>query len=297
MLPIVTDTVSVDRVAIYNASVLPSNPLTGVRMRNITGKHLLQGPITVHDGDRYVGDARIDDIPPGQERLLSYGIDLDVLVDNSKQKDTSVFVTARMVKGVLVVRRRSATSQEYAIDNKGDAEKRVVIEHPVRTGWKLADTPKPVETTPAVYRFEKLAPAKRVTTFTVREEGLWSETLRIGPADTATLLSYSRIGEMPAEVREALTRAIAFKQRLADTERQIADRTKQVTEITQEQARIRDNMKTVNGGTPYYKRLLQKLNEQESAIERLQHERDDLNRRRDAERKELEDYVAGLTIG
>jgi len=66
---------------------------------------------------------------------------------------------------------------------------------------------------------------------------------------------------------------------------------------TAEQARIRENMKTVGQTTEYYKRLLTKLNEQESSIERLQRERDELSKTRDAQRKELEDYVINLTIG
>ena len=37
-------------MSIYNRSVLASNPLNGVRIRNTTGKHLLQGPVTVLDG-------------------------------------------------------------------------------------------------------------------------------------------------------------------------------------------------------------------------------------------------------
>ena len=49
MLPIITDSVEVERLSIYNAAVLPRNPLNGARLKNTTDKHLLQGPITVLD--------------------------------------------------------------------------------------------------------------------------------------------------------------------------------------------------------------------------------------------------------
>jgi hypothetical protein len=56
-------------------------------------------------------------------------------------------------------------------------------------------------------------------------------------------------------------------------------------------------MKTVsNTTTPYYQRLLTKLNEQESQLESLHTDRDALTTKRDAARKELEDYLANLTI-
>src|SRR5215475_659914 len=78
MLPIVNDSVEVERLSIYNESVLSSHPLNGVRMKNTSGKHLLQGPLTVMD-QGYAGDARIDDLPPGLDRLLSFGVDLETL--------------------------------------------------------------------------------------------------------------------------------------------------------------------------------------------------------------------------
>src|ERR1044071_5220328 len=134
MLPIITDSIALERLSIYNASVLRSNPLNGVLLKNTTGKHLLQGPITVLDKGVYAGDARIDNVPPGQERLLSYGIDLDMLVDNTKQTQTSAVLTAVINRGTLVVSRRLIASQEYAADNKTGRGKVLMIEHPIRPG-------------------------------------------------------------------------------------------------------------------------------------------------------------------
>ena len=297
MLPIITDSVALDRVSIYNATVLPRNPLSGVRLRNTTGKHLLQGPVTVLDGSAYAGDARIDDVPPGQERLISYGIDLDVHVDNTKNTHTGSILTARIVKGVLTIDRRTVASQEYLVDNKGDRDRTIVIEHPIREGWKLVDTRKPVETTADLYRFEGKATAKKVTTLTVKEEAVRGESMAILPADPAQILVYSRTGEIPAAVRDALAKAAQLKRALVDTERQMAERAQRIAEITAEQGRIRENMKTVSQRGDYYQRLLAKLNEQETALERLQDERGTLAERRDRERRELETYLSGLTVG
>ena len=40
----------------------------------------MQGPITVFDDGAYAGDAQIQDLPPGSERLISYAMDLDTEV-------------------------------------------------------------------------------------------------------------------------------------------------------------------------------------------------------------------------
>ena len=72
MIPIINDPVEVEKLSIYNQSVLANHPLNGARLKNTTEdkKHLLAGPVTVFDEGRYAGDARLDDVPPGQTRLL-----------------------------------------------------------------------------------------------------------------------------------------------------------------------------------------------------------------------------------
>ena len=295
MLPIVNDSVEVERLSIYNEGVLASHPLNGVRMKNTSGKHLLQGPLTVMDGG-YAGDARIDDLPPGQDRLLSYGVDLETLATTKWLSSSAAVTTGKIVKGVLWIERHIESSKSYALENKTGKDKTIIIEHPVRAGWTLVDTPKPLETTPAVYRFKGDAPAHKVATLTVKEQSVQTESLAMLPMDVTQLLVYQRTGSIPSNVRDAIAKAIALKNAVTDLDRQIAARTQDINSITVEQARIRENMKTVSNTTQYYQRLLTKLNEQESTLESLHNDRDALTTKRDAARKELEDYLANLTI-
>jgi hypothetical protein len=297
MLPIVTDDLDVERLSIYNAAVLPRNPLNGARVKNTTGKHLLQGPVTVLDGNAYAGDARIDDIPPGQERLVSYAIDLKVLVDSTTGKQDSTLVTGKIVQGVLRLTRRHVATRDYLIDNKDEKEKTVIVEHPIRHGWKLVDTPAPVETTDALYRFKGAVGAGKTSKLTVKEELVSDDTLAILDADLGQLQFYSRAGEIPKEVREALERAIRMKAAMVETQRQIEERQKELAAITEEQQRIRSNMNTVGANTPYYQRLLTKLNEQETKIEKTQTEMDALRQQVEQQRKGLEEYLQGLNLG
>jgi hypothetical protein len=268
-----------------------------VLLVNTTGKHLLQGPVTVLDKGGYAGDARIDDVPPGQQRLLSYGIDLDVRMDDTKNSQSSVVRTASISKGVLLLSNTLVTTREYRADNRSTHDRTIIIEHPIRPGSKLVDTPAPFETTPAVYRFKLVAPAEKVSTFSVKEELVTGSSLAILSTDIPALLQYSRTGEIPKPVRDVLAKAIEMRQAVADVERDIGVHDQRIAEITAEQTRIRENMKTVSQTTPYYQRLLSKLNEQESSIETLQKERDELTAKRDDLRTQLEHYVNGLTLG
>jgi hypothetical protein len=297
MIPIITDSIEVERLSIYNQSVLPRNPLNGARLKNTTNKHLLQGPITVFDANSYAGDARIDNTPPGSERLISYGIDLQMLVDATKDRQQSAIQTGRIVKGVLSITRKHTQSQQYLAENRSDRTRTLMIEHPLNPGWKLVEPETPVETTETLYRFKSTIPAGKSAKLVVREEIVQDESIVILPADVGTLTSYTRQGEIPREVREALEKAVALKHAMTGTQRQIAERNKQIASISEEQNRIRENMKTVNQQSQYYDRLMGKLNDQESEIEKLQMDRDELQKKHEAQRRELEEYVANMNVG
>jgi predicted RNase H-like nuclease (RuvC/YqgF family) len=131
----------------------------------------------------------------------------------------------------------------------------------------------------------------------VKEEIIQGETIAILPSDLGQLEFYSRMGEIPKAVREALVKAFSLKSAMLDTERQIQGRQQQLAEIRQDQQRIRENMATVNQTSQYYTRLLTKLNDQETAIEKLQGEIEQFTHTYDRQRKELETYLINTTAG
>jgi hypothetical protein len=297
MIPIITDAIEVERLSIYNPQVLPKNPLNGARLKNTTGKHLLQGPVTVLDGGAYAGDAKIEDLPPGQERLISYGVDQQVMVNATANRQDNAIQTGKIVKGVLQVTRKLVFSQDYVAENKADHAKTLLIEHPLRRGWMLVEPAKAQETTDTLYRFKGKVEAGKGTKLTVREELITGESIAILPTDAGQLWNYVRTAEIPKDVREAVGKAIQLKGALVDTQRDIQQRQQKVAEITQEQSRLRENMKTVAPNSDYYSRLLKKLDEQETSIEKLQQEIVTLNKQMEQQRASLENYLANLNVG
>jgi hypothetical protein len=297
MIPIITDNVGIERVSIYNPNVMERYPLNGARLRNSTDKHLLQGPVTVFDGSAYAGDARIDDVPPGQERLLSYGVDLQMIVDASKADSNASVQTAKIVKGVLEIERKYQNSREYVAENKSSAEKTLIIEHPRGSNSTLVEPKEPMETTDSLYRFKGKVPAGQKSKLVVREEQISEETFAILPCDLNLLIETSRNTAVPKDVKDSLVKAVGYRQALTDFDRQINDANEKLKQITDQQSRIRENMKSVDKSSQYYTRLLGKLNDQETEIEKLQTSRDELIQQRDDQRKQLEDYLKDLTIG
>jgi hypothetical protein len=297
MIPILTDPIEVERVSIYNQSVMPRNPLNGARIKNTTAKHLLAGPVTVIDQGSYAGDAQIDNVPPGQERLLSYGVDLQMLVDATDNSEQSLLQTGKIVKGVLTITNKEVRTQNYVAENKSDHTKTLVVEHPRQSGWDLVDTLKPMETTDAVYRFKGDIAAGEKNTLKVTEQMITDQEVALLASTPDQFLLYSTSSQIPKPVQDALNKVIQLKSALTDTQQQIDQSKAKLADITTEQNRIREDMRAVDRNTQYYTRLMTKLNDQESDIEKTQAQLVQLQKTLVDQQQALESYLENLNVG
>lgn len=296
MIPIVTDAIHAERLSIYNQTVLAQHPLYGVKLTNTTGKHLLQGPVTVLEASAYAGDARIENLPPGQHRLLSYGIDLHITVNAANRASRATVQSGRIAKGVLEVSEKLLQVTRYDVANKSHAPKTLLIEHPLDPGAALVDAPAPDETTDSHYRLRyTLSPgeSRQITVTTER-----TRTRRVALVSDAAreleLLSTST-GIAPP-VSAAIRNALQRRHALHDFDARIKDLEKQIADLAKDQTRLRDNLKTAPANSQYQERLLGKLNEQESRFEQLQKDLDTLHDQRNAARQALEEHLANLTV-
>src|SRR6516162_3470467 len=183
MLPIVNKDVEGTRVSIYNERTQAKFPLLGLKFKNTSGLHLMQGPITVFEGSNYAGDARILDLQPNEERLISYAIDLGTEVNPVPSSDNGRITSIKVNKGTLHTITKLRETRAYTIKNRNEVERLVMIEHPVRNEFKLTDTDKPAETASDFYRFQvKVAPGKTETQ-TVTEERITGEQIQLTNLD------------------------------------------------------------------------------------------------------------------
>jgi hypothetical protein len=297
MIPIVTDSIHAQRVSIYNAAVMPRNPLNGARLKNTTGKHLLGGPLTVLEGGAYAGDAQIDNLPPDQQRLISYGIDLQMTVDQTTPGGTEEVLTGKIVKGVFQATYKSVSNTVYDSTNHSDHDKTLVVEHPIRQGWTLIDTPDPVEKTDTVYRFDRKLPAGKSDHLEVKEQWIRDQTYAIMDNDVNAVIGFSQNGQIPKDVKDALMKAAQMKQAIVDTQTRIADDKQKDADIRTDQTRINETLRTIDRTTQLYTRLLQKLNDQETQLEKLRADADAAQNQLNDQNRGLSDYLNNLTIG
>jgi hypothetical protein len=299
MIPIVAEGVKFDRVSIYSPGVSTKYAMRGVRLYNGTGKYLLGGPVTVMDtvqeGHSYAGDAKIEDIPPGQSRLLSYAIDQESLIQVAPDLGDEALLTGSVVKGTFWLKYRSQVTRAYTLQNKGDAARTIVLEHPQADGYALIEPPTALEKTDRAYRFEVKLAAKETKTLKVVLERTRDEKMELVNVQNEPLLFYVRQGQIPAAVREVLQTVTAKRAAVADIERQINRAGANRAQLLQEQANIRENIKVLPAGQSQ-DAAVKDLTAHDEDLKAVNKELKDMQAALEAARADLNKFLAGVTV-
>lgn len=296
MLPIVNESVKGEKVSIYNENTQAKHPLNGLRLKNSTDLHLMQGPITVFDDSAYAGDAQIQDLPPGSERLISYALDLDTEVAPAIKQQPAALVSVSINKGTLLTSYKHTRTKSYTIKNSGKKSKQVLVEYPVEQPWTLVEPKEPAEKTRAQYRFAVKADPGKPATLDVKEEHTQRETIALTNLDDGRIQLYLSAPQVSGEVKNALREIVKRKIAIQQSSQKRQELERQITVIEAEQKRIRENMAQLPKDSDLFRRYVTKFTEQEDQVDSLRKQTtsaiDDENRLK----KQLDDYLAGLNL-
>ncbi len=296
MLPIVQKDVEAARVSIYNERTQAKHPLLGLRFKNTTGMHLMQGPITVFEGSSYAGDALVLDITPKDERLISYAIDLGTEVEPVAKAIPERLTKVKLNKGILYQTTRVREEKTYNLKNRSEHDRTVLIEHPYRPDFSLVSKDKPAERARDVYRFEVKLPAGHTASQEVIEERDVNTNIALTNSDDQTMRFFISQPIVSEKVKAALGQAIELKSKLSATQREIQQQERQLKVIVDDQARLRANLKEMPPTAEAYKRYLKKFDDQETQIEDYQKKIKTLQDTEYQQRKSFEEYLAGLDV-
>jgi hypothetical protein len=296
MLPIVSQNVEGEKVSIYNEQVQAKYPLNGFRLKNTTSLHLMQGPITVFDANAYAGDARMEDLAAGQERLISYALDIKTEVEPQSKADPQELVAVKIRKGTLLVTRKASEEKTYLVRNRDEKKKAVLVEHPFRSDWQLVEPKESTERTRGVYRFLVNVDPDKNAKLVVREQSQLSETLELVSTGPDVIAYYLKAREVSPKVKAALEKAVSLRDALNKTTAEKNRREQRVQEITQEQTRIRENMAKLSQSSDLYQRYVKKLDQQESELENLRNEIEGLKDNEAKQQRDLNDYLLNLDV-
>jgi hypothetical protein len=295
MLPIVNKDVEGTRVSIYNERTQAKFPLLGVKLKNTSGLHLMQGTITVFEGSNYAGDARILDLQPNEERLISYAVDLGTEVNPVPSSDNGRITKVKIVKGVVYTETKIRESKTYTVVNRNNQERLILVEHPVRNDFKLVDTDKPAETASDFYRFEVKVAAGKTETLKVTEERILNEEVAINTRDDNQIRFFISQAASSQKVKDGLKQALELKWEFEKTRREIGELERQLKTITDDQARLRLNLKEMPATAAAYKRYLEKFDQQETQIEEYQTSIKKMQGVEHEQRKKFDDFLVNFS--
>ncbi|HMN42339.1 MAG TPA: hypothetical protein PKE29_15960 [Phycisphaerales bacterium] len=296
MIPIMTAAVTGRRVSIFNAADGSQFPMRGVEITNDSGLALLPGPLSVLDGAAYAGDAQIGQIPKNDKRMLAYALDLEMAV-LTKQDSRSTMTRITIENGLIhqLIKDRLLTEYEFA--NKDTSHGRtLILEHPKAGGYELADTDKPSELTPDLYRFTIPIEAGKAKKFSVSQERTRYEDVAVTGYDLTTLVQYKRDGKVSDDVMAAFRKAADKQAAISNTERAIAELTAKMDEVSRDQTRIRQNMGAIDKTSQLYARYVTKLTDQESKLEDDRDQQAKLQKQLNDQRADLAEYLRTLNV-
>jgi hypothetical protein len=296
LLPILGKDVEAERVSIYNEGVHAKFPLLGLALTNNTGMHLTQGPITVFEGSTYAGDARILDLQKGERRLLSYAVDLGTEVLAARTADSGTLQAVKIVKGIVQTTTKVSEKKTYTVANRNDEARTLLIEHPHRTDFHLVKMDKPWETASDVYRFKVDVPAGKTVPLTVSEEKDLRSQITLTNSNDQSIRILLNAPVTSPKVKDALEKAMTLKGKMSATQRELQQLERQLRDITTDQQRLRANLREMPPTAEAYKRYLKKFDTQETQIEKFQAQIKELQNDEHAQRKDYEQFLAGLTV-
>ncbi len=296
MIPIVATEIGGEKLGLYNAQSNAKHPLHAFRLKNTSGLHLMGGAITVFDGGAYAGDALVDDLSAGDDRLVTYAVDLGTEVVTERDS-ASAEVSLTIDKGVLFAKRRNALTLTYTLKNRTQQPRTILVEQPIMQGWDLIAPEKPEEKTASYYRFRAEVKPQGAEKLVVKFEQPVVETVMLLQPDVlprVTLLLQSKV--ISEQVKAALQEIIKRRAAIADVADQRQKKEARLKQIGEEQDRIRKNMEQLDRNSDLYKQYVAKLTAQEEEFDST---RADIAKLQEQEKKlkdDLDAYIRGLSV-
>lgn len=297
LVPILQSRIDAEKVSVWSPS--NSSVLRALWVNNTSDLTLDGGSFNVLEGDAFAGEGLVDTIKPGEKRLMSYAADLGILVDAKQKADNQRVTRIIIAHGTMTQSTQERQENTYTIRNRDASSRTLVIEHPARQGWKLTDDEKPAESSTSFHRFRLTVEPKMTTTLVVKEYRPILNSYQLTNVTDNEIKFFLEQKMINPEVEKALRRIVAQKNDIAVIEAVITGRRSQVSSISDDQQRVRENMKALKGSTEekaLVERYVRQLTEQEDRVQSLRREIAEMQQKRDAAQSALNEMIGALQM-
>jgi hypothetical protein len=297
LVPILQSRIDAEKVSVWSRS--EPSVLRALWVDNTSDMTLDGGSFNVLEGGAFAGEGLMDAIKPGEKRLLSYAADLGVLVDAKQKADPQRVTKVVIAHGTMTQSTQERQEDTYTIRNRDTSTRTVVIEHPARPGWKLTDDAKPEESSASFHRFRLTIEPKKTTTLVVKEYRPIINSYLLTNVTDNQIKFFLDQKMINADVEKALRKIALQKNDIAVLDAVITGRRAQVSSISEDQQRVRENMKALKGSSEekaLVERYVRELNEQEDRVQALRREITEMQQKRDAAQSALNGMIEALQM-
>jgi hypothetical protein len=292
-------------VAVYNVASrlgLSGNrephPRLAFRLKNSSGLTLDGGAVTVIDTNTFAGEGLIGTIQPDESRLIGYAVDQGTSISSNDAFERQRVERVVVSGGSLRLSYKMVEKTVYKIRNNNDAARILVLEVPIRNGWKLTSAP-PEETSANFYRFRVEVKPKSATDFPVHEERPMEDVFAVSSLNANQIAVWARAGSLDAETEKELREVADWQAAIGALEQEIAALEAERGGIFTDQERLRENLQRL-GQSPDEAKLRQRyvkqLDDQETRLAAIGTDKGKLEAEREMARAKLEEFIRKLSI-
>jgi hypothetical protein len=298
LVPILQSRIEAEKVTLWTANA-GQPALRALWVKNASGLTLDSGTFNIIDSGTFAGEGLIETVHPDERRLLSYAADTAIRVTSQFESRDLPVSRIQILKGVMFLSKEHHDKVNYTIRNSDTASRQVVIEHPVRGGWKLAVNLKPDETSASHYRFKVTVDPSKTKELVVEESHQDVSRSMLTDITEHQVQVLATENVMTPELQASFRKVLDQKNQMNKLQVETEARQKELSAISTDQARIRENMKALRGSVEekaLLARYTHQLNSQEDRLSLLHKEMTDLEQRQNAERQKLDVMVQHITL-
>jgi len=300
LVPILQTDIEAEKVSLWSESLGVVRPLRALWVNNASSLTLDGGSFSVLDSNTFAGEGLVEAIKPGEKRLLSYATDLGLLVDtkleSAKERVTRVWI----YRGTMTTTSEDREKKTYIVRNEDTTPRMLVIEHPARPEWKLAeDNLKPEEKASGLYRFRLSVEPKKTERLVINEaKPVYTQYALNGITDDQIGVFLLQKSINP-EIEKTLRAIVAQKNVVADFDAKIKAQQKTIDQIFTDQGRLRENMKALKGSAEeraLLQRYTKQLDEEETQLDALRKQMQETQAQREKSNEGLQKMIGDLQM-
>jgi hypothetical protein len=156
----------------------------------------------------YAGDARVMDLQPNEERLISQAVNLGTEVKPGAAADSGGLTQVKVAKGVLYATTKLRETKTYAAKNRNLQGRAVLSGHSVKDQFQRVGTTMLVQTARNAYRFEVKVPAAETATQAATEERYVGPAVQLTDSPDEQVRVFLQNPVVSAKVQEGLKKAM-----------------------------------------------------------------------------------------